>query len=185
MNSSVSLDPLHYYTSPGLALDADLRMPRVDLKLIADKDMYHFVENSIRGGISMNPPRHEQANNPSFPATYDARLPRQDLIYLDAKTSFPATYDARLPRQDLIYLDANNLYGWAMSQSLPTHGFRFLQQEEISAVRLQDLSDNDEDGYILEVDIHYPTSLHDQHDDYPLDPESLVIHRSMYSPTQQ
>ena len=67
--------------------------------------------------------RHAQANNPSFPATYDASLPRQDPIYLDA----------------------NNLYGWAMSQSLPTHGFCFLQQEEISALKLQDLSDDDED----------------------------------------
>ena len=45
--------------------------------------------------------RHAQANNPSFPATYDANLPRQDLLYLDA----------------------NNIYGLAMSQFLPTQGF--------------------------------------------------------------
>ena len=132
-----SFDPLHYYTTPGIAWDAALRMSRVDLQLIAD--MCHFVENSIRGGISMISTRDAQANNPSFPATYDANLPRQDLIYLDA----------------------NNLYGWAMSQSLSTHGFRLLQQEEISALRLQDLSDDD-DGYILEVDFHYPINLHDQ-----------------------
>ena len=72
-----------------------------------------------------------------------------------------------------------------MSQSWPTHVFRFLQQEEISALKLQDLSDDDEDGYILEVDLHYPVSLHNHHDDYPLAPESLVTDRSMYSPTQQ
>ena len=52
-------------------------------------------------------------------------------------------------------------------------------------MRLQDRPDDDEDGYILQVDHHYPTNLHDQHDDYPLAPESLVIDRSMYSPTQQ
>ena len=63
--------------------------------------------------------------------------------------SFPATYDANLPKQDLIYLDANNLYGCAMSQSLPTHRFRFLQQEESSALKLQ-------------------ASLHNQHNDYSL-----------------
>ena len=80
-------------------------MSRVDLHLITDNNMYNFVENSIRGGISMISTRHAQANNPSFLVTYDANLPRQDLIYLDA----------------------NNLYGWAMSQSLPTHGIRFLQ----------------------------------------------------------
>ena len=92
--------------------------------------------------------------------------------------------EANLPRQDLIYLDANNLYGWAMLQSLPTHGFRFLQQGKISVLRLQDLSDDDEDGYILSVDLNYPASLHNQHDDYPLAPKSLVIDHSMYLPTQ-
>ena len=104
--------------------------------------------------------RYAQANNPSLPAIYDANLPRQGLIYLDA----------------------NNLYGWAMPQFLPTHGFRFLSQNEITALRLEDLSDDDEDGYIFEVDLHYPTGLHDLHDDSPLAPESLVIDRTMFSP---
>ena len=72
-----------------------------------------------------------------------------------------------------------------MSQSLPTHGFRFLQQDQISTLMLQELSDDAEDGYIFEVDLHYPTHLHDCHDDYPLVPESLVIDRSIYSATQQ
>ena len=85
-----SLDPIHYYTTPGLACDAALRMSHVDLQLITDVNMYHFVENSIRGGISMISTRHAQANSPSFPDTYDSSLPNQNLIYLDA----------------------NNLYGW-------------------------------------------------------------------------
>ena len=71
--------------------------------------------------------------------------------------SFSDTYDSSLPNQNLIYMDANNLYGWAMSQSLPIHGFRFLQQDEISALKLQELSDNAEDGYIFKMDLHYPT----------------------------
>ena len=71
-----------------------------------------------------------------------------------------------------------------MSQSLPTHGFRFLQQDEISTLKLQELSDDAEDGYIFEVDLHYPTHLHDRHDDYQLAPESLVIDRRMYSSTR-
>ena len=126
-----NLGPLYYYTTPGLACDAALRISRVDLQLITDIDMFNFV-HSIRGGISVISTRHAQANNPSFPATYDASLPRKDLIYLEP----------------------NNLYGWTMSQLLPTHGFRFLQQEETSALKLQDLSGDDVDGYILEVDLH-------------------------------
>ena len=101
------------------------------------------------------------------------------------RPSLPDTYDSCLPNQNLIYLDAKYLYGWAMSQSLPTHGFPFLQQDEISALKLQELSDDAEDGYIFEVDLHYPPRLHDRHDDYPLATESLVIDHSMYASTQQ
>ena len=117
---------MHYYTTPGLAWDAALGMSHVDLQLITDENMYNFVENSTRGGISIISIRHAQANNPSFPDTYDDNLPNQNLIYSDA----------------------NNLYGWAMSQFLPTHGFRFLNQDEITALKLEDLCDDDGDGYI-------------------------------------
>ena len=71
--------------------------------------------------------------------------------------SFPSTYDDKLPKQDLIYLDANNLYGCAMSQFLPTHGFRLLSSDEITALELENLRDDSEDGYIYEFDLHYPT----------------------------
>ena len=47
-----------------------------------------------------------------------------------------------------------------MSQSLPTHGFRFLSEEEIKSLKLEDLSDDDVDGYIYEVDLHYHIKLH-------------------------
>ena len=97
----------------------------------------------------MNSTRHAQANSPSFPDTYDTSLPNQNLIYLDA----------------------NNLYRWAMFQSLPTHGFRFLQQDEISTLKLQELSDDAEDGYIFQVDLYYPTRLHYRRDGYPLTPK--------------
>ena len=58
------------------------------------------------------------------------------------RTSFPDTCDSSLPNQNLIYLDANNLCGWEMSPSLPTPGFYFLQQGEISTLKLQELSDD-------------------------------------------
>ena len=155
-----SLDPLNYYPTPGLAWDAALRMSRVELELNTDENIYNLNENSVRGGMSMISTRYARADNPSFPSTYDDKLPRQDLIYLDA----------------------NNLYGYAMSQFLPTHGFRLLSSDEITALELELDS---EDGYIYEVDLHYPAKLHNRHDDYPLAPESLVIDREMYSPTQQ
>ena len=41
------LDAVHYYTAPGLAWDAPLRLTYISLELITDIDMYHFIENSI------------------------------------------------------------------------------------------------------------------------------------------
>ena len=41
------LDPLHYYTAPGLAWDAALRMPRVDLQLITDNEIFNFLSRYI------------------------------------------------------------------------------------------------------------------------------------------
>ena len=138
-----------------------LAWTHVSLELITDIDMYHFVENGIRGGISMITTRYAQANSPTLPG-----------------------YDDSHPHVHLIYLNANNLHGWEMIQPLPAGGFRFLQPDEIEALAPV-LSDDDEDGYIFEVDLHYPQHLHDAHDDYPLAPESLEIGSDMYSPVQQ
>ena len=153
---------LNLYTTT-LHLGAALRLSRVDLELITDENIYNLNENSIRGGISMILTRHARANNHTRPDTYDSNLPNQNLIYLDA----------------------NNLYGCAMSQYLPTHGFRLLSDDAFTALKLEDLRDDGEDGYIYVVDLHYPTELRNAHDDYPLAPESLVIDQAMYSPTRQ
>ena len=140
-----NLDVVHYYTAPGLAWDAALRMTHVTLELIIDIDMYHFIEKSIRVGISMTTTMYARANTPTLPV-----------------------YDASRPHVNLIYLDANILYGWAMSQPLASCGFRFLQPDEIEALAgVWELSDDAEDGYIIEVDLSYPQHLHDDHDGYP------------------
>ena len=60
------LDPLHYYTTPGLAWDAALRMSRVDLELITDENIYNMIEKCIRGGISIISTRHAKANSPTL-----------------------------------------------------------------------------------------------------------------------
>ena len=47
------LDPAHYYTAPGLAWDAALKVTGVKLELLSDPEMLLMVEKGIRRGVSM------------------------------------------------------------------------------------------------------------------------------------
>ena len=62
-----------------------------------------------------------------------------------------------------------------MSQYLPHSGFKWLNQKEISDFCLNTISENSSIGYILEVDLDYPSELHDLHNDFLLAPEKLEI----------
>ena len=78
-------------------------------------------------------------------------------------------YDASKPTKYITYLDANNLYGWAMSKPLPTHSYNWMGPNELENWRNY--------SCILEVDLEYPRSLHDLHNDYPLAPEQMKINK--------
>ena len=79
------------------------------------------------------------------------------------------------------YLDANNLYGWAMSQNLPTHGFKWMRNltkeslMEILEKTNHSMSNRGRKGYIFEVDLEYPSKLWETHNDYPLAPEKMIV----------
>ncbi|XP_065665727.1 uncharacterized protein LOC136087148 [Hydra vulgaris] len=138
------LDPAWYYTSPGLAWEAPLRKTKVKLELLNDYDMILMIKNGIRGGIS----------------TISNRLGKSNNKYMD-------NYDETKPSQLIQYLDANNLYGWAMSKPLLTHGFGWMDEDELKNWRSVPC--------ILEVDLDYPDHLHDEHNDYPLAPERVKV----------
>ena len=68
-----------------------------------------------------------------------------------------------------------------MSHYLPYSGFKWLNQKEISDFCLNSTSENSSIGYILEIDLEYPSELHELHNDYPLAPEKLDISENMLS----
>ena len=94
------LDPRHSYTLPGFSWQAMLKMTKIKLELISDPDMYLFLMDTIRGGISVCNKKHVIADNK----------------YID-KNSKNNKY--------LMYLDANNLYGVSMVQKLPYKNFKW------------------------------------------------------------
>ena len=98
------LDPAHFYTSPGLAWKACLKCTGIKLELLTDPDMLLMFEWGIRGGITQAVHKYASANNGHMGDRFD---PKSESSYLQ-------------------YLDANNLYGWAMSQPLPTGGFKWV-----------------------------------------------------------
>ncbi|XP_076384328.1 uncharacterized protein LOC117225171 [Megalopta genalis] len=55
------LDPAHYYTLPGFACDAMLKLTKVELELFTDVDMLLFVERGIR--VDLNTRFRTNANN--------------------------------------------------------------------------------------------------------------------------
>lgn len=90
-------------------------------------------------------------------------------------------YDEKAPSKYITYLDANNLYGLDMSQYLPTGGFRWLTELELNKIDLAKYTEDRKSGLILEVDLEYPHSLHDLHNDYPLAAEKISVSKYVLS----
>ncbi|GFU59974.1 uncharacterized protein TNCV_3237601 [Trichonephila clavipes] len=141
-----NLDPVWYYTAPGLSWDSMLKFTKVKIELLMNYDMYLFIEKGMRGGISQCSNRYARANNKFLP-----------------------NFEPSKPQNFLLYVDANNLYGWAMSQYLPLNDFKW-----VDFLKVDNIDENGGKVYILEVDLEYPESLHDDHSDLPLAPESSV-----------
>ena len=72
-----------------------------------------------------------------------------------------------------------------MSESLPLKKFRWLKEDEFENINWLEIDDNSEIGYILEVDLEYPKSLHAFHSEYPLAPVRRKIQTEELSEYQK
>ena len=103
------LNPAWYFSAPGLAWDATLKITKVQLELLNDPDMLLMIESGIRGRIATISHRHAKANNEYMGSEFDP-------AHISKFNS---------------YLDANNLYGWAISKQLPTSEFKWMTDNEL------------------------------------------------------
>ena len=137
---------MHYYTAPGLAFDAMLKYTGIELELLTDPEMLLFVES----GVSQCSNRYAKANN----------------YYMESN------FNAYEQESYIFYFDLNNQHGSAMSQSLPHSNFEWIHN--YTAINFSNIPNDSSEGFILEVDLEHPESLHDLHKDLPLCPEHFV-----------
>ena len=127
-----------------------------------------MVEERIRAGICHSIHRYAKANNKHM-----------------------KNYNKKEESSYIHYLDTNNLYGWAMSKKLPTNGFKWLDGNEtaepsslersakhaINEEFIKNYNENDNKGYIFEVDFKYPRRLHELHSDLPFLSERMEVNK--------
>ena len=108
-NQIYELDPVDFFSAPGLAWQAYLKKTDVKLELLTNYDMLLMIENVIRGEICQTTHRYAKADNKCM-----------------------KIYDKNIKSSYIAFLDANNLYGWAMSQKVPVNGFKWVEQKILS-----------------------------------------------------
>ena len=152
------LDPAHFLSLPGLAWQACLKKTGIELELLTDYDMLLMVQEGIRGGICHSIHRYAKANNKYMKNYNNNNNNNKESSYIQ-------------------YLDAINLYGWTMSKKLPVNGFKWLDSDKISEEFIKNYNEDNNKGYILEVDVKYPKRLHKLHSDLPFLSERMEINK--------
>lgn len=129
--NNFNLDPVWYYSAPGLSFDAALSITKIRLELLTDYEMLLFIERSIRGGMNFCNTKKAVAKN----------------SYLDPNHSGPSNF--------ILYFDVNGLYSHSMKLFLPTSNFRWANVKRFTAEYILNLKDDSSRGYFLEVDMEY------------------------------
>ena len=112
------------------------------------------VEKGIRSGICHAVHRYAKVNN-KYQENYNKN---KESLYLQ-------------------YLDANNLKGCTMSQKFSLNNFKWEKKTKYNEKFIKSFDEDSNRGYILEVDLEYPKSLHDFHSDLAFLPERMRIHK--------
>ena len=64
-----------------------------------------------------------------------------------------------------------------MSKKLAVNGFKWIDNNEINEDFIKNYVENNDKGYIFEVDVKYPKRLHELHSDLPSLPERMEINK--------
>ena len=156
-SSTYGLDSAHFFSCSNLSGDAFLKVSGDDVELLTNREHLEMAENLKRGGVA---------------SVFPKRLATMNNEYL-------TTYDEMKATTSAIMLDANNVYRGIMEKfPLPLKDFAMDTETQLSKI----LATPNEStvGYVLEVDLEYPDSLHNLHKDFSLAPRrrwKLIVYR--------
>ena len=163
------LDISHYFSLPMIANDALFKHTQEKIDLLYTPDVHLWVEDMIRGGFcGAGGTRISQANNKYMGKDYNPEEESSYILYIDAnnlcKDNFIQIFTFFLGYSCFfLFLD-----GWAMSQNLPTRNIEWVSDENVALVNqnarefIMEIPEDNEVGYMFEVDLEIPTELHDK-----------------------
>ena len=120
--------------------------------------MVLFCEKAIRGGLNGIAEKRSMKANNKYLSGFDQ--------------SRPSIYG--------LFLDFVNLYGGTMTKSMPIGDFKWVEKS-LSEIIAQ--PNDSRKGFFVMVDLEYPSSLHDNHINFPLAAAKMKIsefHLSSY-----
>jgi hypothetical protein len=154
MYDDFKLDCAHYISLPSLSFDCMLKTVGRKVELCSDPDMVLMFEQNIRGGVSFVNCRHVK-----IPDSVTAQEPED----MD---------------ENLFYLDCNNLYSVSQLSPLPVGAYRWVPPEEHASfdwAQLGRSTQSEGEGYVVECDLEYPSSMHSLHNSLPLAPQHKAL----------
>ena len=132
------LDPLHFFSIPGLSWSSALKTMSRPLQLLDDATMYQFFESGIRGGMTFVNKHRVTAND------------NTNILYIDINNLYGWALSYKLPCSEFTWIVDDQVLSNLVHVRLP------LMNVETCEV-----------GYIFEVDLHTPEHLHDKLDQLP------------------
>ena len=137
---------------PGYTYQCALKYTDIKLQTLQHKDLTLLIENNIRGGIS---------------SVMGDRYVKSD------------------ENKNILYMDATNSYGYSMSQMSPFdeiemwHGHPDKYWNWLDEIL--NTPDDNEIGYLLEVDLKYPYNKKEKTKNFPFCPENKKIDPNQYN----
>ena len=132
------INPLYCVSLPGFTYQCALKYTDIKLQTFQDKDLILLIENNIRGGIS---------------------------------SVMGDRYVISDENKKILDMDATNLYGHSMSQMLPYDEIEMWHGDPDKYWNWLDeilnTPDDNEIGYLLEVDLKYPDNIKEKTKQFP------------------